>query len=298
MALSAASPRKSDEDPVLSYYPMAAVIAYQGGLAVLNASGYVQPGTSATSLTAVGLFDFTADVMEGKLDNSAGSPGDLNARVRRGTFCFKNRATDLVVQADVGKFCYIYDDETVCHTGTGRSVAGIVRRVDSDGVWVCIGAAFGDALASEISTREALDTDLQSSTGTTLAGVLGGTQVANVADANVIGGIEVVHRIAVADGTTGNVDVTLTHKTLITSIEVIKTGGAGGSSDTLTVSNATNAITNAMDINVADQTVVRPTTVNDAYSTIDAAGTLRCTRTKASGANVACLVIVRGLRVA
>jgi hypothetical protein len=90
----------------------------------------------------------------------------------------------------------------------------------------------------------------------------------------------------------------LTHKTLITNIEVVKTAGAGGASDTLTVKSATNAITNAMDINVADQTVVRPTTVNDAYTTIAAGGTLRCTRTKASAANVACQVVVTGLRVA
>jgi hypothetical protein len=92
MALSAPAPRTSDEEPQLNYYPLAAVKAYQGGLAVVNSSGFVQPGTAATSLTAVGIFDFTADVMEGTMDNTGGSAGDVNARVRRGVFCFKNKS--------------------------------------------------------------------------------------------------------------------------------------------------------------------------------------------------------------
>ena len=43
-----------------------------------------------------------------------------------------------VVQADLGKTCYIVDDETVAKTdGTAtRSAAGKVVGLDSDGVWV------------------------------------------------------------------------------------------------------------------------------------------------------------------
>jgi len=298
MALTAAAPRTSDEQPDLAYYPQAAVKAYQGGIAVLNAAGYVEPGTAATGKAVVGIFDFTGEVVEGYQDNSAGQAGDMNARVRRGVFCFANKSDDLVVQADVEAFCYIADDTTVCHTSTSKSVAGIVRRVDSSGVWVHIGPAFGTALASEITTRQALDTDLKSSTGTTLAGVLTGTQVANTADANVVGGLYVVHRIAVADGATGDVDVVLTHKTMITDVTVIKTAGAGGASDTITVKNGSTAITDAMSINVADKVVVRAGTIDDAQQTVAAGGTLKITRTKASAANVACIVVVRGLRVA
>jgi len=299
-ALAAASTRQSETDPNIGYYPMYAGIAYQGGLAVINSSGYVRPGYVATGLITVGIFDFSGDVLEGTLDNSGGSAGDINARVRKGTFRFANYASDRVLSTDVGKPCFILDDNTVAKTdGTAtRSVAGTVKRADTNWVWVEIGTVNGTSLAAEIAAREALALDLASSAGTTLAGVLVGTQVANVADANVIGGIEVVHRIAVADGATGNVDVTLTHKTLVTDVHVIKTAGAGGSSDTLQVLNAANAITDAMSINVADQAIVRAGTINDAYQTISAGGTLRCTRTKASAANVACIVIVRGLRVA
>lgn len=129
------------------------------------------------------------------------------------------------------------------------------------------------------------------------AGLLG-TQVRFVADANVIGGIPVMHRVAVADGATGDVDVTLTHKTLVTDVWLVKTAGAGGASDTITVKNGSTAITDAMSINVADKVVVRAGTIDDAAHEIAAAGTLRVTRTKASANNVACVVYVLGLRVA
>ena len=299
-ALVAPHPRKYESAPEYEYYGMTTgVVAYQGGLAVL-ASGYVRPGYTATGLVVVGIFDFTADVLAETMDNSGGSNGDLVARVRRGVFPFANQANDLVLATDVGSPCYIVDDNTVARTdGTGtRSIAGTVRRVDSDGVWVELSSINGTALAAEVTAREALATDLGSSTGTTLAGKLTGTQAANVADANVIGGIAVTHRIAVADGATGDVDVTLTHKTLVTDVHVIKTAGAGGASDTLTVKNGATAITDAMSINIADKAIVRAGTIDDAQMTISAGGTLRCTRTKASAANVACIVIVRGLRVA
>ena len=125
-----------------------------------------------------------------------------------------------------------------------------------------------------------------------------GTLVRFVADANVIGGIPVLHRVAVADGVTADVDVVLTHKTLVTDVWLVKTAGAGGANDTIQVKSTGNAITNAMDINVADQTVVRAGTIDDARHEIAAGGILRVTRTKVAAANVACVVYVLGVRVA
>ena len=107
-----------------------------------------------------------------------------------------------------------------------------------------------------------------------------------------------LHRVAVADGVTADVDVVLTHKTLVTDVWLVKTAGAGGANDTIQVKSTGNAITNAMDINVADQTVVRAGTIDDAQHEIAAAGTLRVTRTKVAAANVACVVYVLGVRVA
>jgi len=104
-----------------------------------------------------------------------------------------------------------------------------------------------------------------------------------------------VHVVNVPDGATADINVTLTHKTEILDVIVQKRAGAGGASDTITIKNAGNAITDAIDINVADKTIKRPATIDDAQSTIAAGGTLRVTRTKASGANVACLVTVVGV---
>ena len=126
--------------------------------------------------------------------------------------------------------------------------------------------------------------------------ILTGAKAAVVADDAVIGGLEVCHIVDIADGATADKDVTLTHKTEITRIEVIKKAVAGGASDTIQVKNAADAITNAMDINVADKTVVRPTTIDDAFTVIAAGGTLRITKTKASANNVACRVLVYGVR--
>ncbi len=128
--------------------------------------------------------------------------------------------------------------------------------------------------------------------------VLEGSNVANTADANVIGGIEVMHRVNTAGGATADTDVTLTHKTLITDVYV-QNNAAGTASDTITVKNGSNAITDAIDISGADKTIARVSTIDDAYSTIAAAGTLKITETDGGGSDSpATTVYVRGLRVA
>lgn len=112
--------------------PLAAVKVFAGGIAVLNASGFVTKGAVATTLIYLGRFEST-------VDNSAGNAGDKTVSVRkRKAFKWKNSGADAVVQADVGKLCYIVDDETVAKTnGTNtRSAAGTVIKLDSDGVWV------------------------------------------------------------------------------------------------------------------------------------------------------------------
>lgn len=133
--------------------------------------------------------------------------------------------------------------------------------------------------------------------GAAAAGLYG-TQVRFAADANVIGAIPVMHRVDVADGVTGDVDVALTHKTLVTDVWLVKTAGAGGAGDTITVKSTATAITDAIDINVADKVMKRAGTIDDSSATIAAGGILRVTRTKSAAANVACTVFVLGLRVA
>lgn len=132
-------------------------------------------------------------------------------------------------------------------------------------------------------------------TQTEVLGGLDDTNVNTVANANVVGGIPVVFRVDIADAT-ADTDVVVTHKIRVIDVVVVKTTGAGGSGDTLTVKNTATAITNAMVTNVADKAVVRAGTIDDASHEIAAAGTLRFSANKAT--NAACTVYVYALKVA
>lgn len=116
-----------------------------------------------------------------------------------------------------------------------------------------------------------------------------------VADGNVLGGVPVVHIVDVPDAATGNVDVVITKKTEVLDVQVMKKAGAGGAGDLITVKNGATAITDDIDINIADKVSKRAATLDDAQTVIAAGGTLRVTRTKASAANTACRVIVYGV---
>ncbi len=107
---------------------------YAGSLVVNNASGYAEPGSTATTLTALGK-------AEEQVDNSLGANGALSIRVSRGVFLFANTGADAVTRAKIGKSCYIVNDYSVAKTnGAGtRSIAGKVIDVTSEGVWVEIG---------------------------------------------------------------------------------------------------------------------------------------------------------------
>lgn len=127
-------------------------------------------------------------------------------------------------------------------------------------------------------------------------GALTGTKVSTVADANVIGGIPVLHRIDIAAGALGNTDVTLTHKTRVVDAWLVLRS-AGVASCTLQVKNGANAITDAMAASGSDQAIVRAASINDAYHEIAAGGTLRVT--SASGATQPdAVVYVLGVRAA
>lgn len=122
-----------------------------------------------------------------------------------------------------------------------------------------------------------------------------GTVVKVAADANVIGAIPVYHRITIADSA-GDTTVVLTHKTRIIDFYAVKTSTAGGAGDTLTLKNVATAITNALDLNVADKAVVRAGTIDDAQWEVAAGANLVVTAAK----NTSCAaeVVVVGLRVA
>lgn len=125
---------------------------------------------------------------------------------------------------------------------------------------------------------------------------LTGLVAAVVANANVIGGLLVMHRIDIAAGALGNTDVVLTHKTrVIDAFLVLR--GAGVATTTLQVFNGAGAITNAMAASGADTALVRAANIDEANHEIAAGGTLRVT--SATGATQPdAVVYVLGVRVA
>lgn len=114
-------------------FPVAAATKiFAGAIVAITATGYATKGATATTLKAVGIAQASAD-------NSAGADGAIDVKVRRGLHRIANSsAGDLIVRADIGVNCYIVDDQTVAKTNGGatRSVAGLIRDVDSIGVWV------------------------------------------------------------------------------------------------------------------------------------------------------------------
>jgi len=127
---------------------------------------------------------------------------------------------------------------------------------------------------------------------------LTGTVTADVANANVIGGLPQIFRIDTAGGATANTDVTVTHKIRVIDAWVVNTG-LGTAGDTIQIFNGANNITDAIDINNADQTIGRATTIDDAYHEVAASGTLRVTETDGGGTDSpSTIVYVSAIRVA
>lgn len=122
------------QDAKLLYLPVkGGTTIYQGALVALDANGYAIPGKKATGLTAAGRAEETVE--------NKGADGEAFIRVARGVFVFNNTATtsNKIGAAHVLKPCYIEDDQTVTALATGASAAGLVVRVDEDGVAVEIG---------------------------------------------------------------------------------------------------------------------------------------------------------------
>ncbi|WP_153159676.1 hypothetical protein [Zoogloea sp. 1C4] len=114
-------------------FPVAAATKiYGGSIVCINTSGLATKGATSTTLKAVGVADASAD-------NSAGAASAIRVKVRRGCFKLANSgSTDQITLADIGADAYIVDDQTVAKTSgsSTRSVAGVIRDVESDGVWI------------------------------------------------------------------------------------------------------------------------------------------------------------------
>lgn len=115
-------------------YPMkGGVRIFVGAIAAIDtATGFATKGATATTLKVVG-------IAQEQVDNSAGADGALTVPVRRGVWRLANSAgADQITLKDVGGNAYMVDDQTVAKTdgGATRSVAGVIRDVDTVGVWI------------------------------------------------------------------------------------------------------------------------------------------------------------------
>lgn len=211
--------------------------------------------------------------------NSSG----LSLRVRGGVYVhasagFKSAANaTLALTASTTNYVEL-SDAGVISTNTTSFTAGATQLyIVTTGATEISGVA--DARSNSASTQ-AID----------------GVQATNLADLNVVGVLEVVHRFDLAAGALADTDIVLTHKTRVIDAWLVLRG-AGVATTTLTVKNSATAITDAMAASGSDKAVVRCATLDDAQWEVAAGGTLRVT--SATGATQpAATVFVRGVRVA
>lgn len=104
---------------------------YKGGIIVLDPSdGRFKKGVTGVGLVAIGRCE----------ENVLTGPSNTRkVRARSGIFKYNNSsAGDAIAADDIGKDCFIVDDNTVALTNGSntRSRAGMIYGVDPDGVWV------------------------------------------------------------------------------------------------------------------------------------------------------------------
>ena len=105
---------------------------FLGAMVQINAAGFAIQGSATAANVTIG----RAEVA---VDNTGGANGALTVDVRRGRFRYVNSAAgDLIARTEIGKPCYVVDDQTVAKTNNAgaRPVAGTVYDVDALGVWV------------------------------------------------------------------------------------------------------------------------------------------------------------------
>lgn len=128
MAALSKNRKTSERVPALRQFEAAAKI-YTGALVALNSAGKAVPASDTAGLTVIGRAELTAE--SGKM-----------VTVKSGCFRFDNSASTAEIKAtEIGKVCYVADDQTVSKTGgTNNIVAGLVFDVEKKGVWVLVGA--------------------------------------------------------------------------------------------------------------------------------------------------------------
>ena len=114
------------------HLPVAAGIKlFAGGIAGVNAAGYLAPASGAGIKIPC--------VVERYVDNVGGAAGDKLARVRRCVAGLDIGAG--ITQAVVGSMVYFSDDHTVKAADTNASPAGILLELSEGQAWVDLNTA-------------------------------------------------------------------------------------------------------------------------------------------------------------
>lgn len=115
---------------LFAFQVAAGVRILAGTIVCANAAGFAVPGAATAGLVMLGR-------AEESVDNTAGADGAAPVLVRRRkAFQWANASADPVVQATVGRPCYVADNQSVTASNTGGVVAGTVIGLDANGVWV------------------------------------------------------------------------------------------------------------------------------------------------------------------
>jgi len=103
---------------------------FAGSIVGLTNTGHAVPAGTTGAVVIVG-------VAQEQADNRNDHEGARFVNVARGTFAFKQTGTP-ITRAHLGRAVTAADDETVSLIAAGAAdlVAGFVRDVDADGVWV------------------------------------------------------------------------------------------------------------------------------------------------------------------
>lgn len=112
----------------------ATTTVFNGSLTAANANGELRPAADVAAITVLG-------VAQHQMKNTTGAAAKVTpkAKVAAGVFKFATTGGFAITAADVGKNCFVLDDQTVVRTGgtVNAIVAGVVDSMDADGgVWV------------------------------------------------------------------------------------------------------------------------------------------------------------------
>ena len=104
-----------------------------GCMVALNTTGVAVHASAIATLKVQG-------VAETEADNTGGVASAIQVQIdRQGWFLFANSAgADQIALTDVGSNCFAVDNQTVAKTSATntRSVAGVIRDVEAEGVWI------------------------------------------------------------------------------------------------------------------------------------------------------------------